>query len=299
MRLIFTVVIGLCLANSSFAEIDFHGSLAKGKHAVYIAPIANPLFNETPYITTELRLIYIHQEIPDDIAPGVIGGGKIDVGAAEIRIALNDRFGIIASKDGYVNIDFDDALEDTKGFANVSIGFKYAFINDPAAEKIVSFGIEYEPPTGDLDTDLPVEIELQGKGDGFIDYFVTGAKRYGNVGVQASFGYNDAIDGNHDNSLMHYSLHLNYRLTERFYPVIELNVIDIVDAADRLPFDFGGNDLVNFGTSESEGSVTTVAIGGRYLLADHMTLGFAYERPTSHREDLLKWRGTVELILYY
>lgn len=69
-------------------------------------PVSNPLFNETPYITTELRPIVFHQTIPDDF---ITGGGDIDVIAAEGRTALTERLGFIASKDGCADIHFKAA----------------------------------------------------------------------------------------------------------------------------------------------------------------------------------------------
>ena len=90
----------------------------EGRHWRYVAPLSNPLFNETPYITTELRPIYFHQTIPDDF---LTQGGDIDVVAIQARLALTDRLGIIASKDGYADIDFDSVLPDEDGFANISV----------------------------------------------------------------------------------------------------------------------------------------------------------------------------------
>jgi hypothetical protein len=54
--------------------IDFKGSLGPERHTRYVPPLANPLFNETPYITTEIRPIYIHQRVPKDF---LTGGGTI------------------------------------------------------------------------------------------------------------------------------------------------------------------------------------------------------------------------------
>ena len=149
--------------------VTFEGSLGEGKHTRYIPSVSNPLFNESPYITTELRPILLRNEIPADF---VTAGGTIDIAALEIRVALNDRWGIIASKDGYVDMKFDAVLPDEHGAANVSLGVKYAAYSNPKTNRIVSVGVEYEGPVGHLQTG---RIDLQGAGDGFIDYFVTGA----------------------------------------------------------------------------------------------------------------------------
>ncbi len=156
-------------AYAGMPEFDFHGSLGPGKHTRYVPPLVNPLFNETPYITTEARPAYLHYDLPESF---LTTGGTIDVYALELRLALTERLGIIASKDGYARADFDAVLPDEDGFANISIGLKYAVHSDADQQSIVSVGIEYEPPSGDLET---AGISLQGRGKGFIDVFATGA----------------------------------------------------------------------------------------------------------------------------
>ena len=57
-------------AESEEFKLDFKGSLAPGKHTRYVPPLANPLFNETPYITTEARPLLIYNDIPDSFPTG-------------------------------------------------------------------------------------------------------------------------------------------------------------------------------------------------------------------------------------
>jgi hypothetical protein len=271
---------------------DFKGSLGPGRHQRYVSPVSNPLFNETPYITTELRPIVFHQTIPDDF---ITGGGDIDVIAAEVRIALTERLGFIASKDGYADIHFKGGLPDENGFANVSAGLKYAVISDPASDTILTIGAEYEAPTGDLETG---GISLQGRGDGFVDLFVTGAKAWGPVGFQASAGVNLALDGDHDSSMLHYSAHLDLEALPRFFPLLELNGFTTVDDGSRTGVGFEGVDLVNFGATDA-GTVVTAAIGARYVVTDWLRLGAAFETPLTERQDLLGRRFYFDLVLSY
>ena len=90
-------------------KFDFKGSLGPGRHTRYVPPLANPLLNETPYITTEARPLILYNDIPDSF---LTGGGTIVIGAVEVRIALTERLGFIASKDGYADLDFDAVLPD-------------------------------------------------------------------------------------------------------------------------------------------------------------------------------------------
>ena len=274
------------------ADFDFHGSLGEGRFQRYVPPLANPLLNETPYITTELRPIFFHQKIPEDF---ITDGGHINVIAAEIRVALSERLGFIASKDGYAHIEFDKVLPDEEGFANISLGLKYALVSDPETETIFTIGAEYEPPTGNLKTD---GIRLQGNGDGLIDLFATGATVFGKLGVQGSIGVNLAIDDDHDSSQLHYSLHADYEAFPNFFPLLEINGFTTIRDGNRTPVDFEGVDLVNFGSTDS-GTVVTVSAGARYRVNQNIQLGIGYEKPITNREDILDSRAYLDLVLSY
>lgn len=273
-------------------ELDFDGSLgAAGGHKRYVPPLANPLLNETPYITTELRAIYFHQEIPGTF----ITAGAIDFIAAEVRIALTDRLGFIASKDGYGDLDFDEVLEDESGFANISLGLKYAVVSDPAEDLILTLGVEYEPPSGNIKTS---GISLQGHGDGLIDIFATGAKAFGPLGLQASLGTNLAIDPDSDTSMLHYSAHVDYEVLPNFFPLIEINGFTTIDESERTGGDFEGLGLVNFGTTES-GTVVTLAGGIRFRPFDNLIVGAGVESPITDREDIMEYRAYLDAVLHF
>lgn len=269
--------------------LELRGSMAEG-HDRYIAPVSNPLFNETPYITTEVRPIYMYQEIPSDFPSE---GGEINLIALELRLALTERLGLIATKDGWADIDFDANLPDENGFANISLGVKYALVSMPETDSIVSVGLEYEAPLGNLET---AGIDLQGEGDGFLDTFITGATACGKVGLQGSAGLNLALDDDHDTSMLHYAVHADYEVLPWLFPLVELNGFTSIDHGRRNGFDFEGVDLVNFGSRDS-GTVISIAGGARFRLSDHVQLGFAFETPITDREDLLDWRMTTDAVL--
>lgn len=292
------VVLGLVLGSDpalagDFDFLDFSGSFgAAGGFHRYVPAISNPLFNETPYITTELRALYLHNDIPTGF---VSSGGDIDAVAAEARIALTDRLGFIAPKDGYVQAHFTKGLKDTDGFENIALGLKYAVISDPADDAILTVGGLYEPPTGSLDT---TGITLQGRGGGFFNPFISGAKSWGRFGVEGDVGVNVALDSNHDSSMVHYAGHVDYELIDNLYGLFEMNGFSVYQTALRTAGNFEGVDLVNFG-SLNAGTVITAAFGLRYRVNDHVLLGAAYERPVTNREDIISQRVYVDLILKY
>ena len=290
-RLLGAVALALIASVAAADPLDFKGSRAEG-HNGYVAPLANPLFNETPYITTELRPIYLHNSLPGKF---LTGGGWIDVIAAELRIALTDRLGLIASKDGYVRSNFNGALPDVNGFANISVGLKYALISDPRTDTIVTVGAEYEPPSGYLKT---AGISLQGRGGGFLDMFATGARRWAGFGLQGSLGYNKALDGGNDTSMVHYSAHVDYEVSPGWFPLLELNGFSVVESARRTPLDFEGIDLVNFGSTQG-GTVISATVGTRYKLSEHFQFGAGFETPISHRQDIMRWRTYLDAVLIF
>ncbi len=274
-------------------DLDFHGSLGEGKHQRYVPPLSNPIFNETPYITTEARPIWIHHNIPSSF---VTGGGQVNLFALELRVALTERLGFIATKDGYADVQFDSVLPDTDGFANISFGFKYALISDPSRERILTVGAEYEAPTGSLST---AGIDLQGSGDGLIDLFVTGAQAFGKLGVQGSTGLDLAIDGDNDSSFWHWSAHVDYEIYKNLFPMIEFNGQTTIDDGTRTGIDdFEGNDVFNFGSTDS-GTVVTMGLGARYKFNNHIQMGAGYEFPITEREDLFDWRTNVDFVFTF
>jgi len=274
-------------------NLDLHGSLGEGRHTRYVPPLSNPIFNETPYITTELRPFYIHQEIPSGFPSS---GGQIDVGALQIRVALTERLGFIATKDGYANIDFDKNLPDDDGFANLGFGFKLAALTLPQYETILSVGVRYEAPSGNLGT---AGISLQGGGDGFVDTFVTGATAIGDLGLQASYGWNVAVDRDHDTSIFHYSVHADYELFSNFFPLFEINGFTPIDDGKRVPGKFDGVDLVNFGSTSRE-TMITAAGGIRYRFTDHIQIGSGVEGPLKdEKNSIMDWRAYADMVFSF
>ncbi|MCB1968907.1 MAG: transporter [Geminicoccaceae bacterium] len=276
--------------------LNFKGSLGENGFTHYVPPLTNPVFNETPYITTELRPIYFYDELPDDF---VTGGGHINLVAAQFRIALTDRLGFIATKDGYADAHFKHVLDDETGFANIAFGMKYALLSDPQSNTIITGGLRYEIPLNDLQTG---GIELEGDGDGFLNPFVTGATTIGDLGLQASLGGNFALDTDKDTSIMHYSLHADYEVLPGLFPLIELNGFTAIDNADRTAgalSQLDGVDVLNFGSKDRD---TTITIGGgaRYALLDNLMLGVGGETPiTGKNNTIMDYRLYADLVWTY
>ncbi len=255
----------------------------------YVPPISSITLNESPYITTEASLWYLYQTIPDK---SITSGGHINLGAAQARLALTDRLAFIATKDGYADAHFSHVLQDTHGFANIEAGLKYAVWQDPANSAILTVGGRYEFTSGDISTS---GVSLQGHGKGMTDLFLSGAKNWHKFGLEANLGTKIATSKKDNSSLFHYSLHLDYAVTDKFYPILEINGITPMKEGSRVALNLEGQDLLNLGSS-GLGTVITVAEGFRYIFTKNIQAGAAWEQAITARKDLFDQRFTANLL---
>lgn len=251
-----------------------------------VSAVSMPTVNEDPRITTELRPMYMYTKISDDFATQ---GGNYSVVAVQARVAITDRIGFIASKDGYIFLNPDEVVDSADGFANLAFGFKGVFYKDEDAAFILSGGLRYEAPWGNTDV-------LQGNGKGTLNPFLSVAKGFGDFHVQGYTGPILALSVD-DSHFYDVALHFDYRLFERLYPLFEFNWRYALRGGHRLPIDQEGWDLVNIGSKDAGGeSVATVAFGARYRVIDTVDVGAAAEFPVTDRHDILGWRVTTDLI---
>lgn len=286
---------GVQTSASAGAEerLNFHGSLGEGGFSRYVPPVTNPIFNETPLITSEIRPIYFHQKIPGDF---ITGGGNIDVVAAQVRVALTERFGLLATTDGYAFADFDGVLPDSEGFADLAIGAKYAVHYDPPAGEIVTLGLRYTPPTGDLNVGA---LELSGNGAGFLHGFVSAMKIIDRWQVQGNLGVEQGLSSELT-SFFYASGHVSYEIAPGVYPLIEANVFLPYDGGDQIPnSQLTGFDVADLGSSDPEDTFT-VAAGARWRALDNAILGAAFEYNLNESSNsLFQWRAMFDVAIHF
>ena len=136
---------------------------------------------------------------------------------------------------------------------------------------------------------------FQGYGDGLLNPFVSAAKGFDDVHLQAYAGPRIAISGE-DSSFFDASLHVDYQLWN-LYPLAEFNWVYVYDAGRRIPLTQEGFDLVDFGSSKAqEESVVTTALGLRYRITDDVDFGVTGEFPLTSDSGIFGWRVTTDLI---
>jgi hypothetical protein len=272
-------------------------------------PISNPTLFDLALPTTNVHPLFLYHALPDRLS--VAGGGSAPVGgdvelyALQFEIAINERLSIVATKDGYVDVNPDSAvLSSESGFANLGAGLKYAFILDPASGTAVSGTATLELPTGNSDV-------FQGEGDGLLNLLVSGLKLVddwqfaGGAGIQIPFS-----DEQSTTSFL--STHASYEVNKWFIPLVELNWFHVIESGNgtgnypsqlggAVPavIDFEGGDLFNLGAANSHENrdLVTAAFGFRSRITDNIDVGAAYEIPlTDEEESLMESRVTVDLI---
>ncbi|MCG8650844.1 MAG: hypothetical protein MI861_13480, partial [Pirellulales bacterium] len=225
-------------------------------------------------------------------------GGTIQLMAVHFRLALSERLSLIGVKDGYINDNTNGALDTLldSGAAAVTAGLKYNLLRDPHCGRLVSVGATYELPIGS-------RRALQDIGDGEFHLFTSGGQRLldGNAHVLSTFGVRLAADGNVQSDSIHWSNHLDLRLTERIYFLTELTWWHWTDSADNgAALGVAGQDLFNLSTSDVSGNdLVTQNIGLKWKPSGSAEYGIAYEFPLTGFQDVIESRLQAEFILRY
>ena len=270
-----------------------------------IRPITSPSLFDLAVPRTQAHFFFMQQNLPSSLST-TLGklpvGGDFQVYALQLELALNERFSLVAAKDGYIDFNPDATLSKANGWANLSAGFKYAFLYRPEDALAAAFNLQIEAPTGNTDV-------WQGEGDGVAVPSVSFLKLHNRWQFAGNLGFKIPFDGDAESSTFHYNAHLSYALTDRFSPLLEVNYFRVLDEGDGgRRFDhqvdglvpgvatFEGGDLVNYGASNvSNKDLVTLGAGFRYRLTDNFDVGAAYEIPlTEEEENLMDSRITID-----
>lgn len=255
----------------------------------FISPVTNPVWFEDPRSLTQVRGLFINQRFKKVPA---VGTGDAQIYGLQAWLALNERFSIVAPKDGWIELD-SSGVGKQHGWGDIATGFKYVVVRDPCAQFLLSTGVIYEWSNG-------TSSVFQGNGDGVFNFFVSTAKGWGNTHFIGTAGWHLPVDGAAESESVFLSLHLDQKLTDKLYALVEMNAITYVDDGKALPVNFEGGDIINLGASGVSGqSVITAAVGGAYKFSESLIFSAAWEFPMTEREDLLDNRVTATLTVRY
>jgi hypothetical protein len=289
----------------------------------FVQPMSMPYLFEDPFITTGANLVGIYHDFDKT---GDFDAGYAGVLALQLRVALTDKLAFIATKDGFMMFRPDtkisdvpalgmpgnnrQLLSDEDAFLNATVGFKYALIEIPEQDFILTPAIRYEIPLGNDEV-------FQGHGDGLIIPSMSMAWGIDDFHAIAGLGGEVALDRDKDSSSVFYNVHLDYALGEHFVPFFEFNATHWVNSGDgslalntngtagvEVPLtaaqavlrtgSFEGADVANLGSRGIAGDeLVTLAYGLRVPLDDHLSLGVSYEHAVTGSKNLFQQRVTA------
>lgn len=284
-----------------------------GRFEGFEMPIVQPYLFEDPFITTGLYPYYVWHRFPEK---SPLEGGEVHLAAAQIRVAITDRFAFIATKDGYMwKQPGNPLLNDTGGWMNLGFGAKYAIYQDREAGRILSLVLKYEAPSGASDT-------FQGGGDGMLMPAISGAARLGDLALQGDLGGSWAIDSSQSSSI-YYHVYAGYLIANVVTPFVQFSAIHWVDSGDGsrkvdlsngssidvstveaiyvpLYGPFEGADVANLGATQARNlDLFTIAVGMHVSLFEHVTFSAAWEKGVSDHDGIFDQRVTTSVALEF
>lgn len=268
-----------------------------------ISPVANPLYFEDARITSEARPVFMQHWLPDrfDIVGGSVPlGGYVRVSALQLRYAITEKLGFIATKDGYIEFKPKGALANNHGYgwADLAAGFKYALVDNADQQLLITPGVTITIPTGDDEV-------FQHDGEGEWNVFVSAAKGFDKLHVLGNVGVRIPNDQDEQTTQLHYSLQLDYRTCNYFVPFVCLNGFTMLSNGDdrllgAVPLNTEMYDLINFGSTDVQGYTQIVlGTGFRSDLTKNLSVGVAHEVGTSTRQGIFDSRLTVDSIIRF
>lgn len=264
--------------------------VAVEREDIAVHPITAPYWNEDATITTDLRPVFVYHSFPGEI----LGGGRAEVTAMQLRVKLTNSLQLVAYKDGWVN--FDTPGLNSQGWNDLAAGLKWAFYQNDAQQLHAAVGAGYEFASGD-DQVLQDDDELR--------LWLSVDKGFGNLHLGAvvnylhSMGNGDDILGNSNTLSWHF--HADYQVCKFFSPVFEVNGYHVVDndtGNDGIVTPFGGADVANLGGHSHE-SVVTAGLGVEVRPHSRIALRAAYELPLTDNTDVYGHRWTFSAVIKF
>ncbi|MCX8043983.1 MAG: transporter [Desulfobacterota bacterium] len=300
-NVVFAILIGLygvCCSAVAHASDD-NGTV----FSRFIKPMTNPVYFDDARNETYVHIFHAHQRLPNKIKT-TLGrvplDGDLRLTALRINYAINERFSLVAAKDGYINFNPDNTLEHEEGWGDIAAGVKYALLYQPEHEFILSGKVLFELSQGSRDV-------YQGNGHGNVAPSLTFLKGYNKIQLSGMVGGLIPFS-NHDESTMVFdSWHVSYNIMNRLFPLLELNHYWVVRQAERDELvariaRFEGGDVVNLGSNrgmENRHQVS-VAAGMRIRCMKNLDMGFAYEVPmTDKNASLMKDRLNFDMVIHF
>ncbi|HVP30605.1 MAG TPA: transporter [Myxococcota bacterium] len=283
-----------------------------GRPDGFIAPGTDPYVFEDPFITTGLSAWYLWHAFPDS---SPLTGGAVNVAAVQARIAITDRLGFIATRDGWAWTNPDlSILDNDNGPMDVGLGFKYLLVSMPEHNFYLSPSLRFDIPAGDRSV-------FQGNGDGTIMPAIHAAWGvYERLHFLANAGVQIPFDNDSQVAMAFWNFQMDLQVAPWFVPFAGINGYTYLGDGDgnfKIKTDLGtltlsqataalgsrpvnGVDYGNLGSDSVYGQTTaTLAAGLRIPIGKHFSVSAAYEAPVTNYPDVFKQRVTTNLLVEF
>ena len=114
----------------------------------FISPVTNPFLFEDPRSLTEVRPIFMYQQIPGGQPD--LTGGNIWFFGTQARLAITNRLSFVFHKLGGISVNPGSAsmFRGETGFAELWLGPKYTFIRNEDCGRVMAGGLQFQVPVG-------------------------------------------------------------------------------------------------------------------------------------------------------
>jgi hypothetical protein len=269
----------------------------------FISPVTNPFYFLDPRALTEVRPYFIWQHTPSS-NPVFAGGNNYLVGT-QASVALTQRLSLRVEELGvdWTGIDNPNSgYHSHYGFGEVHLGPQYTFLRNENTKTVMAGGLIFEIPAG------PSKV-FTNTGTLSLTPYLSLAQNfwrtdYGSMNFMNTTGYEASVN-NQRNDAVYSSFHFDYNVgnLNKIFPLIELNWWHYTFNGNQRPFDFGGQDLFNFGSKNVAGfNELTLAAGFRYKVSEALQFGIAPQfnlLGNTGGRHLDNFRLTADMILRY
>ena len=248
-------------------------------------PLGQPIYFETPFNDSGVRALFLRHEFSRD---STLQGGDLTIWALQARLALTERLALIATKDGYSQLDAG-VVED-EGWNDLAGGLKYVLVADREHAFVLTPGIRYMAENGHRGI-------LQGGADEFSP-FVSVAKGIDDLHLLGNVTLRVPVDGDEGNTVLHWDVHVDHDVNPRdrvvVAPLLEVHGVHYLDdGASTL--DVGGLDYTNLGSMPASSFVAWLGLGCRFEIDRRFELGVCYEFAlTDPDDDIMDRRVTAD-----
>jgi hypothetical protein len=269
----------------------------------FIKPMTNPVYFDDARNQTYVHVFHAIQTLPDKINTRlgrVPLDGDLRLTAVRINYAFNERFSLVAAKDGYIDFNPDQTLKHESGWGDIAAGAKYAFIYDPKNEFILSGKLLFEMSQGSRDV-------YQGNGHGNLAPSLTFLKGWDKFQFTGMVGGVIPFQNSEESTMVSDSWHVSYNIIDKIFPLVELNHMWVVRQAERKELvasiaRFEGGDVINLGSQHGmdHRHLVSAAAGARFRIIKNIDLGFAYEFPLTDRKNgLMDNRWNFDVVFHF